>query len=643
MILLQAARVSKSFGARQILADVNFTIQEKERAGIVGSNGAGKSTLLKILTGSLPPDTGEVVRAKDLKISYLAQDGGLESSQSIWQEMLTVFAPLLDLEKQLREMEDKMSDPALRADERAYNQLLQAYDNLSLVFKNRGGFEYEASIRGVLRGLSFAESDLNTPVGTLSGGQKTRLALARCLLGEPDLLVLDEPTNFLDLDNLAWLEQYLRSYRGAVLVVSHDRYFLDTLAEVIYELERGSLTRYTGNYTRFVQQKAEAVEQQSKEYKRQQREIARMEEFVRRNIAAKDTTRRAQSRLKALEKMERLERPVKETRTSVSFNISRPSGQEVLKAEDLCIGYPGLTLASGLNFEINRGERVALVGPNGVGKSTLLKTIAGRLMPRGGRLRQGIQVQMGYYDQEQQELNDGKQVLQELWDRYPQMNEVDVRKVLGKFLFRGDDVFKQVADLSGGEKSRLALASLMLQKANFLVLDEPTNHLDLPGREALEDALTGYPGTILFVSHDRYFINKIATKVLELTPEGVTSWLGNYDDYLSRKAEQAPPEATEQQSRERERSRVSAEKEKYLQKKEEERQNRRRQRQLQELEPAIADLEETISRLEEELTLPEIYQDYQACLERQNQLEQARSSLDGHLEKWLVLAGDENC
>jgi ATP-binding cassette subfamily F protein 3 len=638
LILLQAARISKSFGVRQILGDVNFTVQEKERAGLVGVNGAGKSTLIKILTGCLTPDTGEVIRARDLKVSYLAQNNGLESGQSIWQEMLAVFAPLLEIEKQLREMERKMSDPALTADSSAYNQFLQNYDNLSSVFKNRGGFEYEASIRGVLRGLKFAETDFNVPVGTLSGGQKTRLALARCLLGEPDLLILDEPTNYLDLDNLAWLEQYLRSFRGAVLVVSHDRYFLDALAEVIYELERGSLTRYTGNYTRFVQQKAEAVEQQLKEYNRQQGEIARMEDFVRRNIAAKDTTRRAQSRLKTLEKMERLERPVKEIRASIFFKISRPSGQEVLQVEDLCIGYPGLALARGLNFEIGRGERVALIGPNGIGKSTLLKSIAGRLAPLGGRLRPGNHVQIGYYDQEQQGLTGGKQVLQELWDRYPRLNEVDVRKVLGRFLFRGEDVLKQVADLSGGEKSRLALASLMLQKANFLLLDEPTNHLDLPSREVLEDALTDYPGTLLFVSHDRYFINKIATRVLELSPGGTSSWLGNYDDYASKKAEQAPLETGRQRNAEAERSPITAEKEQYLRKKEEERQKRRRQRLLEELEQAIAGLEQSISRLEEELTLPEVYKDYQACLQRQNQLEQDRSSLQAHLEKWLALA-----
>jgi ATP-binding cassette subfamily F protein 3 len=372
----------------------------------------------------------------------------------------------------------------------------------------------------VLSGLKFADTDLSTPVDTLSGGQKTRLALARCLLGEPDLLILDEPTNYLDMDNLAWLEQYLKSYRGAVLVVSHDRYFLDALVKIIYELTPAGLTRYTGNYSSFIQQKAVLLEQQLKDYNRQQAEIARQEEFVRRNIAAKDTTKRAQSRLKALEKMERLERPGRERRVALSFDIIRPSGVEVLQAEGLGIGYAGQALAQGLDFQINRGERVALVGPNGIGKSTLLKTIAGQLRPLAGRIRTGSHVRLGYYDQEQQGLSGDKQVLHELWDRYPNLDEVDIRKVLGRFLFSGDEVKKCVADLSGGEKSRLALAALMLQKANLLILDEPTNHLDLPGKEVLEEALDGYPGTILFVSHDRYFINKVATRVLELSAGG---------------------------------------------------------------------------------------------------------------------------
>jgi len=635
LVLLQAAQIAKSFGSHKVFTGLSLTVQEGEKAGIVGVNGAGKSTLLKILTGSLTPDAGEMTRAKSISLSYLAQDGGLESGRSIWEEMLTVFTPLIEMEKRLREMERQMS-AASTGEDSGCRQLLEDYDNMSALYKSRGGFDYETSIRTVLSGLKFADKDFTTPVDTLSGGQKTRLALARCLLGEPDLLILDEPTNYLDMDNLAWLEQYLKSYRGAVLVVSHDRYFLDALVETIYELTPAGITRYTGNYSAFIQQKAILLEQQQKDYNRQQGEIARQEEFVRRNMAAKDTTKRAQSRLKVLEKMERLERPGRQRRVALSFNVTRPSGVEVLNTGSLGIGYGALVLASGMDFQINRGERVALVGPNGIGKSTLLKTIAGSIPPLEGRVRLGNHVQLGYYDQEQQGLSGDKQVLHELWDRYPQLDEVDVRKVLGRFLFRGDEVNKQVADLSGGEKSRLALAALMLQKANFLILDEPTNHLDLPGKEVLEEALDGYPGTILFVSHDRYFINKIATRVLELSKGGVSSCLGNYDYYIQKKAER---EQWESCSAAAEPVRAeSTEKKSYLMKKEEEKQKRMHRRRLEDLEQAIAGFEGTISRLEAELFQPEVYQDYQACQQRQDELEEARRQLHGHMEKWLSLS-----
>ncbi len=634
MVLLQAVQIAKSFGAHKVFSGLSLTIQEGEKAGIVGVNGAGKSTLLKILTGHLAPDTGEVTRVRDLSLSYLAQGGGLDSEKSIWNEMLTVFTPLIDMEKQIRDMEKQMED-ASPVDESGNRQLLENYDNLSALYKSRGGFTYEASIRSVLSGLKFSDTDLATPVNTLSGGQKTRLALARCLLGEPDLLILDEPTNYLDMDNLAWLEQYLQSYRGAVLVVSHDRYFLDALAKVIYELTPAGLTRYTGNYSAFIQQKAVLLEQQLKNYTRQQSEIARQEEFIRRNMAAKDTTKRAQSRLKSLEKMERLERPGQERRVALSFNVVRPSGMEVLKVKNLGVGYTDLPLAHGLDFQINRGERVALVGPNGIGKSTLLKTIAGLLPALEGQVTLGSHVQIGYYDQEQQGLSGDKQVLHELWDRYPSLDEVDIRTVLGRFLFRGDEVKKYVRDLSGGEKSRLTLAALMLQKANLLLLDEPTNHLDLPAKEVLEEALDGYPGAILFVSHDRYFINKTATRVLELSTDGMSSYLGNYDYYLFKKSERDQQEnrcTPAEPAREE-----SAEKKQYLQKKEEERQKRMRRRRVEDLEQAIANLEGNISRLEAELFLPEVYQDYQACRKRQEEIEETRRQLNDHMEKWLSL------
>lgn len=635
MILLQVSHITKSFGAQRVLNDVNLIIHAGERAGIVGVNGAGKSTLLKILAGKMAPDTGEVAIAKNLSVSYMAQDGGLESGQNIWNEMLSVFTPLINMEKQLREMENRMGDPVVTANSGVYRQLLRDYDLLSTRFASEGGFAYEANIRGVLRGLNFIDADYSKLVKNLSGGQKTRLALARCLLGAPDLLILDEPTNYLDMDNLAWLEQYLQSYRGAVLLVSHDRYFLDTLVKTIYELDSGSITRYTGNYTRYVRQKTEIQEKQLKAYKKQQEEIARMEEFVRRNIAAKDTTKRAQSRLKRLDKMERLTRPGKERQVNVFFGINHPSGREVLQVRDLAIGYPGVALAGNIHFAIHRGERVALIGPNGTGKSTLLKTIAGLIPPLKGLVHQGKLVQISYYEQEQQELNPNKTVLQELWDRYPHINEIDIRKTLGGFLFSGDDVNKSVASLSGGEKSRLSLAALMLQKANFLLLDEPTNHLDLPGKEALENALADYPGTILFVSHDRYFINKVASRILELSPGYMTSYPGNYDYYLDKKARRQG--AVKSAPAKREHAADTVEKRKYFQKKEEERRKRKHQREIANLEQTIADQEELIARLEKELEQPEVYQDYQACQQRQNEMERARALLQNYMEKWLVM------
>lgn len=632
LILLQAANISKSYGANQVLNGISITIKAGERAGIVGVNGAGKSTLLKILAGIISPDEGEVFRSRDTSMAFLAQGGGLDSEKTIRDEMLSVFTPLIEMETRLREIERQMGEKSTASGDNSYNRLLLEYDSLTATFKNLGGFEYEANIRGVLHGLKFNDMDYNTPVTSLSGGQKTRLALARCLLADPGLLILDEPTNYLDMDNMAWLEQYLQSYRGTVLTVSHDRFFLDAIMKVIYELSRGKITRYPGNYTSFVLQKDEATEQQIKDYNRQQSEIARMEDFIRRNMAAKDTVGRARSRQKALDKIDRLERPAQERRVAVSFGINRASGQEVLQVSDLAIGYSGSILASGLNFEISRGERLALLGPNGIGKSTMLKTIAGKIHPISGHIRFGSFVQTGYYEQEQQSLHHDKQVLDELWDRFPNLDEVDIRTVLGRFLFRGDDVYKYVADLSGGERSRLALASLMLQKANFLLLDEPTNHLDLASKEALEEALKDYPGAILFVSHDRYFINKIARRVLSLDPGGITSYPGNYDYYLAKRAEKQN-HATPRTGG----TLKQAEKELYLQRKEEERQRRKHQRQVEEMEQKIAILEESAERLEKELYLPEVYQDYEACGSRQAELEKIRNEHQQLLEKWLTL------
>lgn len=538
MIVLQVRQLSKYFGADLILSNIKLEIQSKDRIALVGRNGAGKSTLLKIIAGEMSYDSGEIMKPKDVTIGYLAQDSGLDSTLSIWDEMMTVFAPLQTMEQQLRAMEWQMGDPDTIADDKRYEKLLKDYDALQEKFKEQGGYQYEAEIRSILHGLHFSEYDYkNTFVQSLSGGQKTRLALGKMLLMKPDLLILDEPTNHLDMETLTWLEQYLQTYPGAIFIVSHDRYFLDKVVTQVYELSRTTIKKYIGNYSKYLQQKAEDLEREWKLYEKQQEEVAKLTEFIQRNIARASTTKRAQSRRKQLEKIERIEKPSgDEKAASFSFDIERQSGNDVLTAENVAVGYtPEEPIVRNINFRITRGDSIALVGPNGIGKSTLLKAITSKLTPQNGHFRYGSNVQIGYYDQNQAHLSSNKRVLDELWDEYPLKTEKEIRTVLGNFLFSGDDVLKPVSALSGGEKARLALAKLMMQKANFLILDEPTNHLDLDSKEVLENALIDYPGTILFVSHDRYFINRIATKVYELTKDGITEYLGDYDYYIAKK------------------------------------------------------------------------------------------------------------
>lgn len=643
MILLQASHIHKSYGAEKILDDVTLTVQENERIGLVGANGAGKSTLLKIINGDTDPDEGQVFKAKGINIGYLAQDGGLKSRRTIWEELLESFKPLLDQEQQLRELEVRMGDPSIIADEKKYRQVSERYAVLAEEFRRAGGYTYQASIRTVLQGLKFVDDEYNTVVSSLSGGQKTRLALAKLLMNKPDVLILDEPTNYLDMETMAWLEKYLQSYSGAILVVSHDRYFLDSLMNVIFELEHHKITRYNGNYSRFVKLKAQRLEQQLAEYKKYQAERVRLEEFVQKNIARDSTSGRAKSRQKQLEKMQPVEAPVTSSNNvGISFDIQRKSGKEVLTVKDLAVGYRGKPVARNINFQILRGQRVALLGPNGTGKTTLLKTIAGKLFPVEGQVLEGFHVTIGFHDQEQESLSMHKTVLNELWDHYPGMDEKDVRGVLGRFLFTGDDVFKEVSALSGGEKARLALAKLMCRQANFLILDEPTNHLDIYSREALEDALLEYPGTLLFVSHDRYFLNKIATRIIELTARGVTDYLGNYDYYLKKKAARSPGSDT---NKSREKQAASSQNPKkpgkgklqYLLTKEKEREERKRRRRLHELEKLIQETEDNIAALEKELYRPGVYNDHVVYREKNDTLEQLREQLEHYLEEWVSL------
>lgn len=643
MILLQTLNISKSFGATPVLSNINMVLQTGERIGLVGVNGAGKSTLLKIITGQILPDEGEIQKAKDTTLGYLAQDSGLDTEHTIWKEMMTVFEHFKEQETELRRLEQKIADPNIIADASQHERLLNAYSQLAEEFKSKGGYQYEAKTRSVLHGMRFFPEDYDTPIHQLSGGQKTRLALAKLLLMEPDVLVLDEPTNYLDIETLGWLEKYLSNYPGALLVVSHDRFFLDSLVNIIYELERTQVTRYVGNYTDYLIQKGERVQQQMKQYEKQQAEISRIEEFIQRNIARASTTKRAQSRRKMLERMEPIEKPISELKKAhFSFDIEKVSGNQVLTVQDVAIGYGNTLLAQNLSFDIKRGERVALLGPNGLGKSTLLKTIVKRMPPLAGSIQYGSNVMLGFYDQEQEDLNHAKQVLHELWDEYPTMQEKDVRTVLGNFLFSGDDVLKKISELSGGERARVSLAKLMLQKANFLILDEPTNHLDLFSKEILEEALEDYPGTIFFVSHDRYFLNKIATRVLELTPNGVISYLGNYDYYMEKKQELeelqsaalAPAKAVQKQEQH---PAPSSNKEKFLQNKEAKRAERQRQRRIEELESTIGQLEETIASLEEALCKPEVFQDHEKARELHEQMEAKKAELDACLEEWAEL------
>ncbi|OIJ16948.1 multidrug ABC transporter ATP-binding protein [Anaerobacillus alkalidiazotrophicus] len=642
MILLQCVQLTKTFGAEPILSNIKLEVQLRDRVAIVGRNGAGKSTLLKIIAGKLSYNSGEVIIPKGVTVGYLAQDTGLESSRSIWDEMLTVFEPLMKMEKELRDLEAKMADPSQTNNEKNYEKLLKDYDILSESFKEKGGYKYEADIRGILSGLHFSDKDYSTKISTLSGGQKTRLALGKLLLTRPDLLILDEPTNHLDLETLSWLEQYLLHYDRAILIVSHDRYFLDKVANIVYEISRTRATKFVGNYSHYLDEKAKRYEVELRQFEKQQEQIEKLQTFIQKNIARASTTKRAQSRRKQLEKMHVLDRPQGDEKSArFSFNIEKQTGNDVLQTEQLSGGYSSSNpLFENLNLSINRTESIALLGPNGIGKSTLLKIITKQLEPLTGTFKYGSNVNIGYYDQEQAKLSSNKQVLHELWDDYPLTPEKEIRTILGNFLFSGDDVLKIVSDLSGGEKARLALAKLMMQKANFLILDEPTNHLDLDSKEILEDSLLDYPGTILFVSHDRYFVNRMATRVVEMTKDGLIDYIGDYDYYIAKKQENLE----RQQLKETELEKVvlneeQLTKQNFLQDKEAKRKERQRLRRLEEIEQLIEKLELSIAKKEEELCDPEVYQDHTRVSQLNSEIDDLKNELDTLMDEWSELEG----
>ncbi|HJV16455.1 MAG TPA: ABC-F family ATP-binding cassette domain-containing protein [Bacillales bacterium] len=637
MILLQVNQLSKYYGAELILSNIKLELQTRDRVALVGRNGAGKSTLLKMIAGHLSYDSGEIIKPKVVSIGYLAQNTGLESQLSVWDEMLTVFEHLRNMEKSLRQLEEQMADPSVLEDQTKYERTLKEYDLLQVTFKEEGGYQYEAEIRSVLHGLKFQEYS-DAMISSLSGGQKTRLALGKLLLTRPDILILDEPTNHLDIETLTWLEQYLQGYDGAILIVSHDRYFLDKVVSQVYEVSRHQIQRYQGNYSSYLEQKAANYERDIKIFEKQQQEIANLQDFIQRNLARASTTKRAQSRRKKLEKMEVMDRPLGDEKSATfSFEIGKQSGNDVLKVDSLSVGYDEDMVSANISFQVFKGESIALVGPNGIGKSTLLKTIIKKLPALSGTIQYGTNVEIGYYDQEQAELTSNKTVLNELWDDYPLKNEKEIRTVLGNFLFSGDDVLKIVSSLSGGEKARLALAKLMLEKANVLILDEPTNHLDLDSKEVLENALIDYPGTILFVSHDRYFINRIATKVLELKVDGSTAYLGDYDYYIEKKMEQEELKALEEAANAKKQVEIQV-KNSYQQDKESKKLERQRKRKLEEIEVRIEELENQIREFEQQLCEPEIFQDHEKVIDINQKNEQAKAELEELMETWAELA-----
>ena len=534
MIILQANKIERSFAGEVLFDNINLQVDERDRIALVGKNGAGKSTLLKILVGEEEPTSGEINKKKDISLSYLAQDSRFESENTIYDEMLHVFDDLRRTEKQLRQMELEMGEKSGED----LNKLMSDYDRLSENFRQAGGFTYEADIRAILKGFKFDESMWQMKIAELSGGQNTRLALAKMLLEKPNLLVLDEPTNHLDIETIAWLENYLVNYSGALIIVSHDRYFLDKVATITLDLTKHSLDRYVGNYSRFVELKEQKLVTEAKNYEKQQKEIAALEDFVNRNLVRASTTKRAQSRRKQLEKMERLDKPeAGKKAANMTFQSEKTSGNVVLTVENAAIGYNGEVLSQPINLDLRKMNAVAIVGPNGIGKSTFIKSIVDHIPFIKGEKRFGANVEVGYYDQTQSKLTPSNTVLDELWNDFKLTPEVEIRNRLGAFLFSGDDVKKSVGMLSGGEKARLLLAKLSMENNNFLILDEPTNHLDIDSKEVLENTLIDFDGTLLFVSHDRYFINRVATHVLELSENGSTLFLGDYDYYVDKKAE----------------------------------------------------------------------------------------------------------
>lgn len=630
MIIAQAQDLEQRFGGNTIFSNISFSVPDNARIGLVGPNGAGKTTLLKIMTGQQEPTSGQFTINKGLKVGYIAQENALDEDKTIWDEMLTVFDNLIEKNKRITKMQEQIAEHPEDED------LLKRYDQLAYDFEQEGGFTYQAEIKSILNGFNFKENTWQKVIGTLSGGEKTRLAFVKLLLQKPPVLLLDEPTNYLDLDTLDWLEAFLKNYQGAIITVSHDQYFLDHLANQIFELNFGKLTTFKGNYSQYVKERELMNNQQEAAYEKQQEKIKKEEEFIQKNLVRASTTKRAQSRRKALDKMERIKPPKHKQKVRINFTSDRPSGKEVLIAKDLTIGYPDKTMVSDIDFQVNKNDRVAIIGPNGIGKSTLLKTIMKKLEPKDGSIKYGASLDIGYYDQELQSLDTSKTVLDTIWDRHKTMPEKEVRSILASFLFTAEDIDKTVGQLSGGQKARLTLTVLSLEKDNFLLMDEPTNHLDIEAKEVLEQALDTYDGTLLFVSHDRYFINELANKIISVRNGHAKIYNGNYSYYLDEKAKQAA--AVQEAEAEQTESTTSANQNKgklsYQEQKARDSQKRKLERAVSEAEARIEKLEAEEQEIQTEMANPDIAASFEKLGPLQEKLSAVQEQLDQANTDW---------
>ncbi|MCE4964154.1 ABC transporter ATP-binding protein [Staphylococcus haemolyticus] len=640
MILLQLNDISKSFDGEDIFTRVNFEVKTGERIGVVGRNGAGKSTLMKIIAGVEDYDSGHISKIKNLRMGYLTQQMTLNSSASVFEEMSKPFEHLKKMELLIREETNWLADHASNYDSEEYQQHMERYESLTNQFEQLDGYQYESKIKTVLHGLNFNEDDFDKPINDFSGGQKTRLSLAQMLLNEPDLLLLDEPTNHLDLETTKWLEDYLKYFKGAIVIISHDRYFLDKIVTQIYDVALGDVKRYVGNYEQFIEQRDKYYESRMQEYERQQDEIKRLETFVEKNITRASTSGMAKSRRKTLEKMERIDKPMLDARSAnIQFGFNRNTGNDVMHIRNLKIGYDS-PITSPINIEVSKGDHIAIIGPNGVGKTTLIKTIARRQNQLEGEITFGANLQIGYYDQKQAEFKSNKTIIDYVWDQYPTMNEKDIRAILGRFLFVQDDVKKVINDLSGGEKARLQLALLMLQRDNVLILDEPTNHLDIDSKEMLEQALKDFEGTILFVSHDRYFINQLANKVFDLNNDGGQMYLGDYQYYIEKTEEAAALEAFKNERNDLSKEDTSNQNEAnenintYDSQKQQRREQRKLERLIENCEAKIETFENEIARIDEQLTQPDVFNNPDKASSLANQKLETEQKLEQVMLEW---------